>query len=63
MPFLSTRNRNYHCEHLQCLLLCKSMDWFLYDRDLRHERDIAHQNLPASEFFACNFHEAKLRKA
>ena len=19
-------------------LLCKSMDWFLYDRDLRHER-------------------------
>ena len=44
-------------------LLCKSMDWFLYDRDLRHERDIAHQNLPASVFFACNFHEAKLRKA
>ena len=28
---LSYRNQSIH-------LLCKSMDWFLYDRDLRHER-------------------------
>ena len=31
------------------------MDWFLYDRDLRHERAIAHQNLPVSLFFARTF--------
>ena len=30
--FLSYRN-------LSIDLLCKSMDWFLYDRNLRHERD------------------------
>ena len=23
---------------LSCRRSCKSMDWFLYDRDLRHER-------------------------
>ena len=27
----------YHVE-TSLDLLCKSMDWFLYDRDLRHER-------------------------
>ena len=27
-------------EVLITYLLCKSMDWFLYDRDLRHERVI-----------------------
>ena len=26
----------YHIETES--ILCKSMDWFLYDRDLRHER-------------------------
>ena len=29
--FLSFRNQSFD-------LLCKSMDWFLYDRNLRHER-------------------------
>ena len=29
--FLSYRNQSID-------LLCKSMDWFLYDRDFRHER-------------------------
>ena len=29
--FLSHRNQSIH-------LLCKSMDWFLYDKDHRHER-------------------------
>ena len=27
----------YHVE-TSLLMLCKSMDWFLYSRDLRHER-------------------------
>ena len=49
----------YHCERLQYLLLCRSMDWFLYDRDLRHERAIAHQNLPVSLFFARNVYKAR----
>ena len=32
--------------HLETNLLCKSKDWFLYDRDLRHER--VNTILPAS---------------
>ena len=50
---LSYRNESIH-------LLCKSMDWFLYDRDLRHERvkgtiwtfsNIVHERVK-SNFFA-----------
>ena len=28
----------YHIETSTLILLCKSVDWFLYERDLRHER-------------------------
>ena len=30
--------RSLSYRHQSIHLLCKSMDWFLYDRDLRHER-------------------------
>ena len=32
-------------------LLCKSIDWFLYDRDLRHERvkDTHKENAPSNK--------------
>ena len=35
--FHNSRNHvSYRNQYID--LICKSMDWFLYDRDLRHER-------------------------
>ena len=33
-----SRQRSLSYRNQSINLLCKSMDWFLYDRDLRHER-------------------------
>ena len=39
-------------------LLCKSMDWFLFDKDLRHERDKLMQNTQQnSKSFLLYIHE------
>ena len=36
--FTLSRRRFLSCRNQSIDLLCKSMDWFLYDRNLRHER-------------------------
>ena len=36
--FMTERSVSYRNQSIN--LLCKSKDWFLYDRDLRHERKV-----------------------
>ena len=35
---VTSSNTSFNTSFNTSILLCKSMDWFLYDRDLRHER-------------------------